>query len=53
MELQRRIASGDRNPDLVTSFPFDEVGARATRPWEQAATTLYANWLAGVPERSH
>jgi len=51
--LQQRIVAGERDPDLVASFPFDEVGARATRPWEQAATQLYANWLAGVPARSN
>jgi homoserine O-succinyltransferase/O-acetyltransferase len=51
--LQERIAAGERDPDLVASFPFDEVGARATRPWEKAATQIYANWLAAVPARSN
>jgi homoserine O-succinyltransferase len=51
--LHRRITSGERDPDLVASFPFDEVGARATMPWGSGATRLYANWLAGVPARSN
>jgi homoserine O-succinyltransferase len=51
--LHRRITSGERDPELVAAFPFDEVGARATTPWGAAATQLYANWLAGVPARSN
>jgi hypothetical protein len=51
--LQRRIAAGERNPALITDFPFDEVGARATKPWATAAIQIYANWLAGVPARSN
>jgi homoserine O-succinyltransferase len=51
--LQRRITTGERDPDLVADFPFDDVGARAPRPWGPAATRLYANWLAGVPARSN
>jgi len=50
--LHRRITSGERDPDLVAAFPFDEVGARATVPWGPAAIRVYANWLAGVPARS-
>jgi homoserine O-succinyltransferase len=50
--LQQRLVDGERRPDLVESFPFDEVGARASWPWRTPATKLYANWLAGVPQRS-
>ena len=50
--LQQRLVDGERHPDLVESFPFDQVGARASWPWRMAATKLYANWLAGVPGRS-
>ncbi len=50
--LQQRLVDGARDPDLVESFPFDEVGARASWPWREPATKLYANWLAGVPQRS-
>ena len=52
VELHRRITTGRRDPALVAAFPFDEVGARAPRPWSSAATRLYANWLSAVPARS-
>jgi homoserine O-succinyltransferase len=50
--LQERVAAGERDPSLVESFPFDEVGARATWPWRGVAIQLYANLLAGIPKRS-
>jgi homoserine O-succinyltransferase/O-acetyltransferase len=50
--LHQRVVGGDRDPALVASYPFDQVGARATWPWRGTATGLYANWLAGVPKRS-
>jgi homoserine O-succinyltransferase len=51
-ELHETITTCERDPELVTSFPFDEVGARATWSWHEQATQLYANWLSGVPKRS-
>jgi homoserine O-succinyltransferase len=48
-ELQRRITGADRHPDLVESFPFAEVEARAPWEWRTVATRLYANLLADVP----
>jgi len=50
--MHRRITGGERDPAIVDSFPFDQVGARAPWPWRAAARRLYANWLAGVPKRS-
>jgi homoserine O-succinyltransferase/O-acetyltransferase len=47
-ELQFAITGPQREPSLVESYPFDEVGARAGWPWRPAATRLYANWLAGA-----
>ncbi len=48
--LHRRITGGEREPAIVDSFPFDQVGARARWPWHAAAGRLYANWLTGVPK---
>jgi homoserine O-succinyltransferase len=50
--LHKRVIGGERNPDLVAAFPFDEVGARAPWPWRCAAVRLYANLLATIPQRS-
>jgi homoserine O-succinyltransferase/O-acetyltransferase len=50
--LHERVVSGERDPDLVTAFPFDEVGARAPWPWRGAALRLYANLLGTIPKRS-
>ena len=50
--LHDRIVGGERDPGLVESFPFDEMGARADWPWRATATGLYANWMAGVPKGS-
>jgi homoserine O-succinyltransferase len=51
-ELHDRIITGDRDPTLVASFPFDEVGSRAPWLWHGPAKQLYANWLSGVVQRS-
>jgi homoserine O-succinyltransferase len=47
-QLQQRLEDGERDPALVEEFPFDEAAARAPWPWRDVATTVYANWLAGV-----
>jgi homoserine O-succinyltransferase/O-acetyltransferase len=46
--LHKRVVGGERNPELVAAFPFDEVGARAAWPWRDAALRLYANLLATI-----
>ncbi len=51
--LHERVVGGERDPALVESFPFEEVGARAGWPWRTLAVTLYTNWLAGVRMRSN
>jgi homoserine O-succinyltransferase len=51
-QLHFDITHEHRDAELLAEYPFDEVGARATWPWHSMATRLYANWLAGVPERS-
>jgi homoserine O-succinyltransferase/O-acetyltransferase len=51
-ELHRAITGDRRDPQLIESYPFDDVGARATWPWRSVATQLYANLLAGVSERN-
>ncbi len=50
--LQERVTGGERDHALVESFPFGEVGDRATWPWRGVAIRLYANLLAGIPKRS-
>jgi homoserine O-succinyltransferase/O-acetyltransferase len=49
--LHERIAGGEREPALIETFPFAELGARAEWPWRDAATRLYTNWMAGVSRR--
>jgi homoserine O-succinyltransferase len=51
-QLHFDITHDRRDPELLAEYPFDEVGARATWPWHPTAKRLYANWFAGVPERS-
>jgi homoserine O-succinyltransferase/O-acetyltransferase len=46
--IHNEIINGDRDPLLVETFPFDEVGARAPWPWRSAAQRFYANWLTSV-----
>jgi homoserine O-succinyltransferase len=53
VQLQQRVVDGERDSSLVESFPFEEAGVRATWPWRPVAAKLYANWLAGVPQRSN
>jgi hypothetical protein len=50
--LHVAVTGGSRDPSLVESYPFAEVGARATWPWGVTAKRLYANWLAGASKRS-
>jgi homoserine O-succinyltransferase len=50
--LHRRILEGPRDPAVVESYPFDEVGARVDWPWRTAAVGLYTNWMAGVNKGS-
>jgi homoserine O-succinyltransferase/O-acetyltransferase len=52
VELHEMITGEHRDPEVVQAYPFDEVGARATRSWSGVAERLYANWLAGVTVRS-
>jgi homoserine O-succinyltransferase len=49
--LHERLVGGERDPDLVAAFPFDEVCARAPWPWRGAALRLYANLLGTIPNR--
>jgi homoserine O-succinyltransferase len=49
--LHERVVGGERDPDLVAAFPFDEVCARAPWPWRGAALRLYANLLGTIPNR--
>lgn len=50
--LHERVLGGERDPELVAAFPFDEVGARAPWPWRSTALRLYANVLDTIPNRS-
>jgi homoserine O-succinyltransferase len=51
-ELHHAITGDRRDPQLIESYPFDDVGTRALWPWRGVATRLYANLLAGVSERN-
>jgi homoserine O-succinyltransferase/O-acetyltransferase len=46
--LHHEILEGERNPALIDTYPFDEVGGRAPWPWHSMAQRFYANWLASV-----
>ena len=45
VELHETITRRPTRPAFVEAYPFDEVGARATRSWSDLAERLYANWL--------
>jgi homoserine O-succinyltransferase/O-acetyltransferase len=51
-QLHRRVVGGERDPALVASFPFEEVGDRAPWPWRGVAVSLYTNLMATIPQRS-
>ena len=46
--IHSEIINGDRDPLLIETFPFDEVGLRAPWPWRSMAQRFYANWLTNV-----
>jgi homoserine O-succinyltransferase len=50
--LHARVVGGERNADLVATFPFDDICVRAPWPWRGAAQRLYANLLGTIPKRS-
>jgi len=50
--LHARVVGGERNADLVSAFPFDDICVRAPWPWRGAAQRLYANLLGTIPKRS-
>jgi homoserine O-succinyltransferase len=52
-QLQQRIVDGERNPELIESFPFRAVGSRARRTWRKVAIRLYATWLASIPSKGN
>jgi homoserine O-succinyltransferase/O-acetyltransferase len=52
-ELHQRITNDKRQPALLASFPFEELGSRAHWLWHGPATRFYANWLSGIAKRSH
>lgn len=47
-QLHRSIVDGRRDVAPFDSYPFKEVGERATWAWQSMARGLYANWLSGV-----
>jgi len=49
-QLHRSIVDGRRDPVLVESYPFEEVGNRAPWTWRTMAQRLYANWLLPATE---
>jgi len=49
--LHHQIITGQRDPILIDSYPFDEVGARAPWPWHDMAIRFYANWLSRAKPR--
>lgn len=47
-QMHHEIINGERDPVLIDTYPFDEVGARAPWPWRPMARRFYSNWLASV-----
>jgi homoserine O-succinyltransferase len=47
----REDALENREAALLERFPAAAVGAVLTAPWREAATRIYANWLAHLAER--
>ena len=42
------VLEGRSDPALLEAYSFEDVGARAPRPWLPMARRLYANWLSSV-----
>jgi homoserine O-succinyltransferase/O-acetyltransferase len=47
-QLQNRLVQGERDPELLESFPFSEAAGRAHWSWRDTAVRMYTNWMAGV-----
>ena len=47
-QLHHEIIQGARDPVLIDTYPFDEVGSRAPWPWREGGQRFYANWLTSV-----
>lgn len=50
-KMHDAIINGQRDPALVDSYPFDEVGDRAPWTWRGAARRIYENVLKEVIEQ--
>ena len=48
LHLHEQISRGQRDPELVDDFPFDDVASRAPWSWRDPALRFYANWLTSV-----
>jgi homoserine O-succinyltransferase len=46
--MHNLITHGDRDPQLIERYPFEEVGDRAPWPWRSMAELFYSNWLTSV-----
>jgi len=46
--MHQAMIEGERDPALIDSYPFEDVGARAPWLWRSMAIRFYANWLASV-----
>jgi homoserine O-succinyltransferase len=49
----RERASSERDMALLEQFPAAAVGRQLTAPWRDAATRIYANWLAFLEASRH
>jgi len=49
--IHKKIINGDRDPLLLESFPFDDVGSRAPWSWRPMAQRFYTNWLSSVVKK--
>ncbi len=47
-QLHHEIIQGSRDPVLIDTYPFDEVGSRAPWPWHEVGQRFYTNWLTSV-----
>ncbi len=47
-QLQARLVDGERDPELMGSFPFADAVARIGWRWRDTAVRLYANWMAEI-----
>ena len=49
--FEARALANPTDPELMTSFPFEQVAQRLVNTWQDSGARLYANWLRLIQHR--